>query len=356
MTKLVFADRYAEVGLAPTPQTILSRQVPAERIVSNITKAHTLDLVEHYYGSPGLDLGWLRDEFAQEDPSFSLVNNERETRVLAAAILGALVANESAVAILAVVSGHVCAHRSPEDAVGLLAEANEALARLSVEERTPAVIETKIVPTSSNKLGDEIAALTQNDWATLLVVLGKLRAERLSSSKTTSAQTTSALAALDLQVRLQREESQMLWWLVGGHSRRLERSFGAFAPQQVALVGAVDLGDLTTVTELGPVAAPAMLERVIALAKRSKGSPSRDLASAIEGLSRDDLKRLRIFPEKVPARIAPVTAGISLARTIGFGAWHTRFSETTGLDATVAFDPVDLAGQLYREHLLGQLL
>ena len=139
-------------------------------------------------------------------------------------------------------------------------------------------------------------------------------------------------------------------------SRTLERSFATFGPQQAALVGAVDLGDLTTVTRLGPVAAPAMLERVIAMGKRPKGSAPRDLTSAIDGLAREDLERLRVFPDEVPARLAPVTAAVALAKTIGAGAWHKRFLETTGLKATIAFEPAGLASQLYREHLLGQLL
>lgn len=356
MTKFVFADRYAEASLTPTPQLITSRQAAAERIVGNITEARILDLAGVYYSSPGLDLAWLREEFAQEDASFSLVNNERETRVLAAAMLGALVADEHSEAILAVIAGHVSGHRPPVQAEWLVRDASEALGRLSVAERRPAMIETKVVPTATTTLGDEIKALAQNDWPALLTVLDKMRTERRSSAAMVSNQTTSALTALNRQVRLLREESQMLWWLFSGHSRTLERSFGAFGPQQAALVGAVDLGGLTTATELGPVAAPAMLERVIAMAKGPKKAASQDLASAVDGLARKDLERLQMFPDVLPARLAPVTVAIVLARTIGSGAWHARFQETTGLEATISFEPADLAGQLYREHLLAQLL
>jgi hypothetical protein len=335
---------------------ITFRQEPAKRIVENITDARILDLAGIYYGSTEPDLTWFRDEFAQEDASFSLVSNERETRVLAAVILGELVANESSEAILAVIAGSVMGHRVPSQSAWLLGEAREALGLFSVALRKPGKVETKITPTVNTKLTEEITELAQNDWTALLTVLGKIRSEAQSSAKSTGAQSTNALSALDRQVKLMREESQMLWWLFGGHSRSLERSFANFAPHQAALVGAVDLGTLTTQSLLGPIAAPAMLERVIGLAKRTKGAQPQDLAAAVDGLTVEDIDRLEVFSTKLPPRLAPVTAAIDLARTMGTGAWHARFQVKTGLDAAISFDPVHLAEQLYREHLLGQLV
>lgn len=356
MAEFSFADRYAEAGIAPTAETIAARQAPAERIVDDASPTRILDLAGIYYGCPGLDLTWFREEFAKEDPTFSLINNERETRVLAAAMLGALLADEDNQAILAVVVGNVSGHRPPAQAEWLLRDAEEALGRLAVAQRRPPSIDTKVMPTVTTKLADEVAALAANDWATLLTLLGKIRSESQSSAKTTSGQVTAALSALRKQVQLQREESQMLWWLVGGHSSSLSRSFAAFGTAQAAVVGALDLGALTTVTQLGPVAAPAILERVIALAKRPKGVGRTDLAGAIDGLSRDDLERLPASSSDLPARLAPVSAALALARSVGVGAWHDRFQEVSGLPATIEFEPVALAAQLYRENLLGQLL
>lgn len=356
MTVFNFADRYAGEALASTGEMIASREAPAERIISEIDTIHILALIGIYYGSVDLDLGWFRNEFIKEDPSFSLVNNERETRVLAAAILGALVEQENALAILGLVAGNVNGHRIPAQANWLIRLAHEVMGRQSVDERKPHVVNVKVAPTTTQKLGEEVSAIAVNDWPVLLATLNKIRSEAQSSARTTSTQATNALAALNRQVDLLREESQMLWWLVGGHSRTLDRSFAEFGPQQSALVGAVDLGDLTTTTHLGPVAAPAMLERVIALATRSEGAAPKDLASAIDGVDRLDLQRLNIYPNDLPARLAPVTAAIEMARTLGPGVWHGIFTEKTGLQPTITFEPTELATQLYREHLLGQLL
>ena len=356
MTNFSFADRYAEAGIAPTQSIIANRQATADRVVDAADNARMIDLAGTYYGSPGIELIWLRDEFAKEDTTFSLVNNEREVRVLATAILGALVAAGRSVAILAVIAGNVAGHRPPLGADWLLRDATEALLRLSVANRAPATIDTKVEPTINAKLTDQIAALTQDDPATLQVLLKAIRSEANGSAKTTASQTSTALAALDKQARMQREESQMLWWLVGGHSRSLERPFAALGAQQAALVAALDLAALTTVSSLGPVAAPALLQRAIVQARKGRGAPARDLAGAVDGLKSEELARLPLIADKVPARLAPVMTALGLARTIGAGAWHGRFQETTGLEASINFDPDQISTQLYREHLLAQLL
>lgn len=78
MTKFMFADRYAEAALAPTPQIVASREAPAARIVESITPEQIFALVSVYYGDSNSTLGWFRDEFIKDDASFSLVNNERD--------------------------------------------------------------------------------------------------------------------------------------------------------------------------------------------------------------------------------------------------------------------------------------
>jgi hypothetical protein len=356
MTKFTFADRYADAGISPSAEIIKARQVPAHRIIAKISDKQILDLAGVYYGSQELDLSWFRDEFAKEDEGFTLVSNERETRVLAAIILGDLVEQEIHEAILAVIVGGVAGCRTPSEAEWLLHDAKEALGKLSVAERRPAKIAHEVTPTISINPAEEVAAISQNDWVALKVFLEKITTESQISAKTNASQSTNALSALNLQVRLLREESQMLWWLFGGHSKLLERSFATLAPQQAALVCAIDLGTLTTVSHLGPVAAPAMLERILALAKRPKGQQPNSLSSAIDGLAAEDLEQLKVFSTNLPARLAPVTAAIGFAQTMGISVWHKKFRDKTGLEASMSLDPVALAEQLYREHLLGQML
>lgn len=355
MGNFTFADRYAEAGLAPGAAIIVSRQEPANRISASITDEQILVLVNAYYGNPGVDLTWLRDEFIQDDPSFSLVNNEREARLLSALVLGKLVHEGRAVAILGLVIGHLAAQSRATESAWLLQDATQALAERAVSERRVSTINTKVTWAPTPKLSEEVAAVVEGDWPTLVAVLGKIRSESHTALKAIAVQSSGALKALERENDLLREETQMLWWLFGGHSGALERSFAAFTPPQAALVGAVDLGSLTT-SKLGPIAALAMLERVIALSKRPKGQPVTAFAKIIDSLATADLVRLTVFPTKLPPRLAPITAAIELARTIGEGAWHARFQSQAGLDPNIEFEPTKLAQQLYFEHLLGQLL
>ena len=355
MATFTFADRYAEAGLSPSSEQIKSRQVPAKRIAADISRDHIFDLTAAYYGSIDVNLDWFRNEFLQEDASFSLVNNERETRVLAALILSELIENEDAVAILAVSTGGVKGARAPSQSPWLVGNAEEALRKLSVSDRAPVNIATKVTPTSIPKLDEEISNLATNDWQTLLIILGKIRSEAQRSAIATANQVTKAMQLLDGQAKLMREESQMLWWLIGGHSRTFECSFSTFGPQQAALIGAVDLGALTTSSIFGPIAIPAMLAQVIESAKKVKGQPSLDLATAIDGFTIEELQRLEV-PTNLPAKLAPIATAIELARTMGIGAWHSQFQTKAGLGTSIQLSHVWLAEQLYRECLLGQLL
>lgn len=357
MVQPTFADRYAEAGLTANAQIINDRTASMKRIVASITdnRAKVLDLAGAYYENPEVDLNWFRDEITQDDVSFSLVNNAREARILAAIALGELVAKGDAIAILAVIAGHVAGNVRPAQAEWLITAAKGALGRYAVSNRTASPIATKVsAPQPNKELAGEIEEVGSGEWEVLVPVLGKIRAEAQASINTTSTQTSNVMAALSLQMRLMREETQILWWLFGEHSRHLMKRFANFDPQQSALVGALDLATLTTVSTLGPIAAPAMLERVIALSKKPKGSPARSLSATVDSFAIEDLQALSLQTE-LPPKIAPVTTAIELARTIGHGAWYARFKVLTDLDATTVFDPLSLSEQLYREHLLGQL-
>lgn len=355
MARFTFADGYREAGLMPPAEIITLRQGPVNRITEKITNPQILDLACVYYGNLNVDLDWFREEFRTEDAGFSLINNERETRVLAALILGELIYNENAVAILAVSVGSFRGGRVPAQSTWLLTEAEQSFVTLSVEGRQTQAISTKLTPTITQKLTEEISGLVTNDWAGLLTILGKIRTEAQSSAKTTATQATTALQTLERQSKLMREESQMLWWLIGGHSTTLDQSFAALGSRQAAIAGALDLGELTTCSLFGPVAMPAMLERVIALAKKTKVQQSLDFASAIDGFAEKDLKRLQA-PKELPATLAPVSEAIKLSQLMGNGVWHKRFKETTFLEPLIDIESIPLAEQLYRECLLEQLV
>ncbi len=358
MSQFTFADRYSEAGLSPTAEKILLREKPVGNIVENIEKQQIVALAQFYYGCTGLDMNWFRDAFAEEDASFSLVNNEREARVLSALVLGALIHEQNSQAILAVSIGNVRGQRTPPQSDWLVFDAEAAFLSGSVNFRAYKSVPNQVNPTFTQKLLEELkAAAEAPELVTLAALLTKVREEARSSALNTSKQVAAALEACNRQLSLMHEESQMLWWLTGGRSKTLSRSFDAFTSAQAALIGALDLGMLTTYSPLGPVAIPAMLDRVMALAKKTRSTALAELPlhTLIDSFTPEDIEKFDIS-QTLPPFLAPVSAAIALVKTTGVNVWHSRFSQKTGLDASLSLTPVMMAEQLYREHLLGRLL
>jgi hypothetical protein len=352
MSNMNFADRYAEAGITPSAAIIEMRQASAERIGKDIAKPRVLDLVSSYYGLEGVDLTWFRDEFAQEDGSFSLINNARECAVLAGAILAGLTARGNAIAILAIIAGSIGGNRVPREAPGLVAEARAAYLQHAISNRQTGAIETKIRPVATPKLGEELQAL-QPDPTAIVAMLGKVRLEEQEAIKSLTNQVNNSLSPLVLQMRLMREETQILWWLFGESSRTLNKSFRSFTAPQAAILAGLELGELTRVTTLGPVAAPAMLERVIQLVPGKATGTT--IANVIDGFEASDLAKLRPPAEDLLPRIYPLMTAIKKSIDIGQGSWHAAFAKATGVDAKTKMSSVELASQIYVEHLLGQL-
>jgi hypothetical protein len=348
MSTFDFADRYAQAGLKPTPEIIEARKASFERIRDEADKKKLLDLVAVYYGLES-DLSWFRDELREEDPTFSLVSNERESVLLAAIILAYRVANGDPISILGLVAGSVQGKRVPTEHVWLLDDACAAMLTNATTARVPQKLTTPIRFSTKLNVSNEIAT-EGSDTETLGQVLIKVHNENQSAARIVAKQVTDALLVLEKNAAYQREESQILWWLFGEHSRSLSKPFSAFLPAQAALVGGIELGELSTASVLGPVAAPAVLDRVLRGAKADEAH-SIPLMSAIDDFG-DDLAKLKpLRPERYG--ICPILTAIEKAREIGAGAWGNVFQTTTGLDALLEFNPMELALQVYYEYLLG---
>lgn len=360
MSQFTFADRYREAHLSPTAEKILLREKPVENIVENIEVQEIISLAQFYYGCTGLDMNWFRDAFLEEDASFSLINNEREARVLSALVLDTLIRQNVSEAILAVSIGSVRGQRTPPQSAWLAFEAEAAFLKSSVNFRIYEPVPKEITSTYNPKLPEELKAMVEEPaLATLPLLLTKVRDEARSSTQTITKQIAAALSACDRQLSLMHEESQMLWWLTGGHSKTLSRNFNEFTSAQAALIGAMDLGMLTTYSPLGPVAIPAMLDRIMAMAmtKKSRNTTQAQvpLNTLIDSFKSEDIEKFNTFQE-LPHFLFPLSAAITLAKTAGVNMWHSRFAQITGLDASLSLEPVVMAEQLYREHLLRRLL
>jgi len=187
----------------------------------------------------------------------------------------------------------------------------------------------------------------------LITNLGKVRAEAQAATKSVAAQVSTTLDAIRSQLALSREETQMLWWLFGEHSRTLKRHFSTLAPGAVAIFSGIELGDLTTASVFGPIAAPAMLERMLRLTKEKV--KKQNLGTSLSSISSTEFQALKTFGRDQPSRIFPIMTAIELART-NQRAWREAFEKATDLNPSIEFNPIELATQVYYEHLLGRIL
>lgn len=351
MTTFSFADRYAAAGVAPGPEIIALREAPAKRLLGSLDAQRVNALVQLYYGNEAVQLDWFRDEFRAEDASFSLINNGRECKLLAAAVLsGALqVGNEEA--ILSLRTASVGGKRIATEAQWLQSDAAQALLDDAADSRVRLEINTSLKVVVAPKLADEIAAVAIE---TLPPTLTKVRAEALDNSKTQAGVTTAALDELVRQMELMREETQILWWLIGGHSRHLAKAFSTMTASDAAMVCGVELAELATASRLGPIAAVAVLERAIQPAKTSKAG-SLIIAEIVDKFPSSYLQKLTL-PDTDAGWIFPLSTALAKARDSGPGNWKSAFERSTGLSSDLQFTPVELASQLYYEHLLWQLL
>jgi hypothetical protein len=222
----------------------------------------------------------------------------------------------------------------------------------AISDRQRGSIETRIKPLATPKLSEELEALPP-DPTQIAAMLKKVRLEEQEAIKSIATQVSNSLSPLVRQMRLMREETQILWWMFGKSSRTLNKPFRSFTAAQAAILAGLELGELTDVTPLGPVAAPAMLERVIQLAPAKATRTT--IASAIDGFEADDLAKLRPPAKDLLPTIYPLMTAITKATDIGQGSWHGAFAKATGVDATTGISAIELASQIYAEHLLGQL-
>ena len=94
MSNFNFGDSYKAAGLNPGPDIIGLRQEPFNQLLEQIDSQMTMDFTRLLYGLPiprGTE--WFREAFAETDPSFSMVDNEREAAVLSACLLNAAIKN-----------------------------------------------------------------------------------------------------------------------------------------------------------------------------------------------------------------------------------------------------------------------
>ena len=352
------ADRYRAAGLNPGPDILGLRQAPFEKLRKTVDTKTTIELNRLYFGlsSPNAT-DWFRDPFHAADTSFSMLDNKREISVLAACLLEAAFEDGNVACALAVLATRAGGAREPEAAPQLLADfERELLARaISARQRDHDYPDTIRLPAKS-KLPD-VTALAQaipNDWNKIAGYLKQISDESTEAIKVLATQAANLTRPLHSDVADLREELAILWWHIGGWSRKLGVPFSDLPPATAAAMAGLDMADLSR-TLIGPAAAPALLQRTMTVGRKVKLGKA-TIREAIDGLPGDGLDKLElgtVLPS-IPD-VCPVLTAFAKARESGAGtAWHAAFRKASGLTEDVEFPMLDLAIQVYRERQILQ--
>jgi hypothetical protein len=154
--------------------------------------------------------------------------------------------------------------------------------------------------------------------------------------------------------RLRKEESDVLWWLAGAHSRDLGLPLSDLKSPSGCLVVAKELADLTGALP-GPYAAEAFLDNALRLAHPDLKAPV-SVADAVAACPPEWRAALAASDglEEVLDLCPAHTAVRKCVESDGKKTWQTAFQAAAGFKATVKLKPLDLALQTYRERLLAR--
>jgi hypothetical protein len=150
---------------------------------------------------------------------------------------------------------------------------------------------------------------------------------------------------------LYREESDMLWWMSGKHSRDFKVPMAQMQLAEACIVAGKELADLTKVTP-GPFAAQAILHTML---QRENSDPNETVAlsTAINKTDREWRQAwAESFSDSEGVDLCPILFGVQRSlESQGDSDWHPVFKTVTGLGPSLKVLPTELAVQVYEESL-----
>ena len=158
MTDFTFADIYRSAQFTLQPANMALREKSAQAFLGQFKFDDVIGLVRLHFG---IQTPSYRDRlvevFRTDDPTFSIVDGEREITVLSTGLLASIIRSPSAHAALSLVTGSFAGHRVAEIAPHLSEWAKEKLISILNERYNNdriTVITTNFIPTRS-LMGDD---------------------------------------------------------------------------------------------------------------------------------------------------------------------------------------------------------
>lgn len=360
-----FADWYRLAKLQTTSEELGRRWQGIENLVKSADYRAGLELVRIFYGRPlkqSTSLDNVHNVFKEADQTFPIRDNELELRVLVGAAIVFLLEQEPHKKTDAVALATLCTYcqnlRSEillpdvveyakdyviNEAVRVRALGTPRMAKVTGDEIRTSVNELKAACTGTNLAN--IAGSITPPFEAIIKVLNHL-----------SKVANEGMKILTDNLKIQQEETDMLWWVFGEHSRDLNKRMSEVPFPSACLAAGKELADLTVLTP-GPRTAVAILDKMLHTSfPRMKKTTT--ISEAVNALPKEWIElfvREGAYPEIDD--LCPIRTGVNKLVEVG-DRWASAFERVTGLKADQQISPLGLSLQMYQEqvlcHVVGQ--
>jgi hypothetical protein len=357
VTQLNLADLYRSANITLSAENFTQRQTAFSGLGKSLSVRQVVDLVRIYFGTEvaDTDAEWFREGFASTDSPFSLIDNRREASLLAGSLLLTSLVGGNAFAGVTVLAASVRGKRIPAVNAIDTETFETSLKNLATRKQRPRQYATNLKPIAKTTVTKEKLAAAVSIPA-LADDIFLVNEESYTATKSSFAEVQSLLSELGADLAEAREEIEMLWWIIAGWSRSLNRSFVEIGVPLSAVSAGFDLADLS-LTVHGPYAADAMFTRVLSTGKKQKET-SATIALIGDSVNADLVNLLNISPKaQQHADICPLTNALMKGSEVGKGsAWHLSFQHTSGVDTAIKLTVAEIAMQAMYERLVLSIL
>jgi len=347
-----FGEWYRLVALEPDGARLAKRWAGVDTWATALPNSDE-DLLETVRIFQGLPSKTSRDAFLEafqeQDPAFPQRNN-LELQVLAGASLVACVQSVGEggeglrTAVLAGVAVEASSLRATEPRLDEISrEVLAGFQEIATEQRKrksfdPSAIRGKA--DAATRAMNQVAAAS--DWTMLKAAVMPVFQALIDAVRGAERELGDAMHNL----RCANEETDILWWVEGGCSRDINKSWSSLK-EAAAIIAGAELADLTDLA-LGPSNAAALLERVVSESK-GKGTA---LAAYVNALPDEWARERTAKLDEGKLDLAPLTLATYHRAKSAPTSWQQYFDSSSGMKSSTQLTAARVARQAYVEAIL----
>ena len=361
-----FAAWLRGVNVQLTDDVARSRWAAVEALVQWVTESEkALRLAASAVAVASVSSEWRQEmsrALQQGDASFPMMGNNAELQVLAASAVAQLFEDEGAFADVAAfgVATGTFGDREPEATPRLASLAREYLRRraLSVQVRVEArhrasftVGQASYLAKLSKDVSDALAKdKDQGSVSPETVEVLNKAVSKLKDyfTELANAEFSASNRMIESQTVLS-EENNILWWLINGYSRELEKPRAQASTAELVLPSARELASLIA-REVPPAASTEYLRHTLSSAKGE--APTQLTVMEAMGATAPEWRILATsveLPEGAD-RLFPLSTGLRIGRDApDEHDWNRALSDGTGLSADFSSPPEEIGVHFLNE-------